>query len=761
MTPRSNSNPPKKILITGASGYVGQHLTASIGFLGLKDSGNRGCRYQLYCTYNSLSTYEDDLKLIFDDHQRLLHPSIVSITPIQINFNDYDGNNNYVSKIRSLCGTDGIDLIVHLGALSDKEYCEEHPKEAWSVNCPIGLLELDAPIIYLSTDEVYEGNRQCFYKEEFDNTIPINVYARTKLAFDRVLLRGDPITNAKRQSALMRHVRDRIGLLSNEELGESIECRSYMPDICYSPLPNPGSVILRSSMILGPLAPFAHGCSRGECPTFLQTVASQISSSKPSQHLTNIFRSVVHVNDVVHTIKHFVHKALNGQELTPYRQELVHVEVYNLGGSKRESHYDVALEVARRLKVDESLILPVRGESVGEGNAVKAGGALRQPNVSMNVDKLMRELGLKRMKSLTSVVKASFYCLPSLYRYARQNLTRDNCHFTFAASHEPVLRIQPNEMVHIETFDCFKGAYFEMVDEECDNYALHEQPRPVANPESVIVERSKQNPVTGPIFVEGALPGDILSVKIHHIHPRRRGVTSSFGPGIGQLGGKVRRSCFRYFDIGKDRQFAVMSRDNGKEGGESNTALPDIVIKCQPMLGVIGVAPAEGEIDTMPAGKHGGNLDNNENGIQSTIHIQVNTPGALLSIGDMHAAQGDGEICGCGIEISGDVLLSCSIIKKQQEKKKNEYPITETATKWITHGVAVEDIPTATSLACEEAATLLVNEWGFTYEDALVYLGVAGNLGLCQSIHPCQGTVIAKMSVPKIAACPRPYRDLT
>lgn len=61
------------------------------------------------------------------------------------------------------------------------------------------------------------------------------------------------------------------------------------------------------------------------------------------------------------------------------------------------------------MRVDESLIFPVRGEFVGEGNAVKAGGALRQPNVSMNVDKLMRELGIQRMKSLTSVVKASFY----------------------------------------------------------------------------------------------------------------------------------------------------------------------------------------------------------------------------------------------------------------------------------------------------------------------------------------------------------------
>src|SRR6056300_1008779 len=70
---KMSTSPPKKILITGASGYVGQHLTASIGFLGLKDNdNNKGRRYQLYCTYHSLDTYEDDLKLIFDENQRLL-----------------------------------------------------------------------------------------------------------------------------------------------------------------------------------------------------------------------------------------------------------------------------------------------------------------------------------------------------------------------------------------------------------------------------------------------------------------------------------------------------------------------------------------------------------------------------------------------------------------------------------------------------------------------------------------------------------------
>ena len=179
------------------------------------------------------------------------------------------------------------------------------------------------------------------------------------------------------------------------------------------------------------------------------------------------------------------------------------------------------------------------------------------------------------------------------------------------------------------------------------------------------------------------------------------------------------------------------------------------------MLGVIGVAPdgdATTHVPTMPAGKHGGNLDDRMNGNGSTIYLRVNNRGALLSLGDMHASQGDGEICGCGVEISGEVRLSCRVLKMKSTPV--EFPVTETESYWHTHGVAVENIPGATAVACEEAARLLVDQWGFTMEDAFVFLSVKGNLGLCQACHPDKGTQIARMSVPKIDACPRPFRCL-
>ena len=302
---------------------------------------------------------------------------------------------------------------------------------------------------------------------------------------------------------------------------------------------------------------------------------------------------------------------------------------------------------------------------------------------------------------------------------AKHYLSRDHHTFSFSASHPPALRVFPGELVHVQTWDCYKGA--------------------ITTPENALlpIPDSEINPATGPIFVESAEPGDTLAVTIHHIQPGPRGVARTY-PGNGQLQHLIKSAYARFFDV-----------IDGTVTMNEKVSFPS-----SPMLGVIGVAPETGEILTMPAGKHGGNLDNNLNGIGATIYLPVKHSGALLGIGDMHASMGDGEICGTGIEIAGDVLISVEVIKGIG----TDYPVTETATSWVTHGVAVEDLPAALQIACEEAAQLLVKHWDFTIEDAFIFLSVQGNLGIAQAVHPSSGTVIAKMVVPKLEACPSPFK---
>ncbi len=303
---------------------------------------------------------------------------------------------------------------------------------------------------------------------------------------------------------------------------------------------------------------------------------------------------------------------------------------------------------------------------------------------------------------------------------ARHFLSREHHNFSFSSAHPAALVVLPGEFVHVQTWDCYRGA--------------------ITNAENALlpIDASLINPATGPIFVTGAQPGDTLSVTLHEILPGPRGVARTY-PGEGQLQASIHKPFAQFFDV-EDGLVTMNER---------------VSFKAAPMLGVVGLAPLSGEISTMPAGKHGGNLDNNKNTIGSTIHLPVHHEGGLLAIGDMHAAMGDGEICGTGIEIAGDVLLSTQLIKGIG----TEYPVTETANSWITHGVApVENIYGAMQIACEEAAGLLISQWGFTAEEAFIFLSVQGNLGIAQAVHPAQGTVIAKMEVPKISACPKPFK---
>jgi amidase len=395
---------------------------------------------------------------------------------------------------------------------------------------------------------------------------------------------------------------------------------------------------------------------------------------------------------------------------------------------------------------------------------------------------------------------------------AKHFVSKEHTQCEFSSAHPPVIRVDPGELMHVETRDCFDGRIqpgklrsweTKHASRNQRNSNGSSKPQQQNNESSggtyvngsILddIPRAQTNPVTGPIYVNGAKQGDVLAVTLLDIRPKGVGV-GCCGTWGGQLSFWMTKNstALRFFDMSRCGNIVTM-RDLESNNRQRPGSMPPrkrlgpISFPARPMLGVVGVAPSplEGDpIGTIPAGKHGGNLDNPANGIGSTIYIPIHHPGGLLSIGDMHASQGDGEIAGAGVEIGGDVLLKCTILKHEDlygcsyaddddhhETKdasttegiplKLEYPVTETPSHWITHGVVIEDIPKTTVIACQEAAKILIGQWGFSKEEAFIFLSVRGDLGICQACHPDKGTQIAKVSVPRLDnLCPRAFRAL-
>jgi amidase len=298
-------------------------------------------------------------------------------------------------------------------------------------------------------------------------------------------------------------------------------------------------------------------------------------------------------------------------------------------------------------------------------------------------------------------------------------ISRDDHVWSFDADSQPVVVVDPGTVIEFETWDCFTG----QVQSEEDTVEK--------------IDLTRVNSATGPFGVRGAEPGDTLSVTLIDIRPDERGAAMCI-PEWGQLIDTVKSPTTRIFKVADG---IVTMNDR-------------VSFPARPMFGVIGVAPASGDISTFFADRHGGNMDDHVNGIGATVHLPVFQSGAQLAIGDMHASMGDGEISGTGVEIGGVGVIKVDVIKN----KSTGWPVTETADAFYTHGTSSGDLDEALQYACEEAAKLLVDEWGFSREDAFIFLSVAGDLGIAQYCHPSPGSVIARMRVPKLPSNPGPFR---
>jgi amidase len=287
-------------------------------------------------------------------------------------------------------------------------------------------------------------------------------------------------------------------------------------------------------------------------------------------------------------------------------------------------------------------------------------------------------------------------------------IPRDRLTYEFSAASTPVARVAPGDRFVVETHDTSTGRIHRA--EDVPEFVRVRDPR-------------KVNPAAGPIFIEGAAPGDDLIVDIEAIRLAPIGfVRVLAGAGVLQDG------------IAPNG--VLMARVDGEHVvlGER------IRLPLRPMVGVIGTAPAAGVVYTAAPGVQGSNIDVNAITVGARVHLPVHVPGALLAIGDLHASMGDGEVSGTGIEIAGEVTVRVDVAPGAASAR----PWIETEDDWVTtgNGLTLED---AVEIAVEELVRLLMSRLDLSRTDAFLLVSARGDvrIGQCARIRGLDATAYA------------------
>lgn len=273
----------------------------------------------------------------------------------------------------------------------------------------------------------------------------------------------------------------------------------------------------------------------------------------------------------------------------------------------------------------------------------------------------------------------------------------DKAVYKMSGSNPPAACCQSGDTATFETLDCFGG---QIISAEQKMNGL---------------DWDHINPATGPLFIEGAQPGDVLKVEIQKIELDDHGVIAE-APGDGVTGKVLKDEATKIIPVVDDK---VLFNDK-------------LVFPVKAMIGVIGTAPADGmEIPTGTPDLHGGNMDCKMIGENTVLYLPVNVPGALLAMGDMHAVMGNGEVCVCGVEIGGRITVRVSVLKNC----KYPTPFLVSEDKAMT----IYSAPTLQEAA--EGATLrmrsfLIDELGMDEHEAGFLLSAAGDVEICQCVDP-------------------------
>lgn len=301
-------------------------------------------------------------------------------------------------------------------------------------------------------------------------------------------------------------------------------------------------------------------------------------------------------------------------------------------------------------------------------------------------------------------------------------------YFTYGP-HEPAIRVNPGDTIVAPTLDAAGN--------DSDGRPLSEEMKQKA-PGTTL---SSSNPLTGPFYVEGAEVGDTLNIQIEKISPNRQAAYSAIRPHFASfteedqdrrflLNEPLEEKYYRWH-LDLERNTAILETPKSR--------LRHVEIPLHPFIGSIGVAPRFGKVETSDApGDYGGNMDCVETKEGSTLYLPVFVRGAYLGFGDVHAAQGDGEICGIAVETSSQVKLRLDVIKS----KPIEWPRLEDG-EWIMVAGSSKSLIEAFKVAHYELLKWLTSDYGFDKWEGFQLLSQVGRCRVGNIVDP-RFTVVAK-----------------
>jgi len=279
-------------------------------------------------------------------------------------------------------------------------------------------------------------------------------------------------------------------------------------------------------------------------------------------------------------------------------------------------------------------------------------------------------------------------------------LSQDQTHNKFSRAIPPVLRVPSGAVIQVKTE--------EATDKQFDINATVDDVRNL--------KFDPIHPLTGPVYVEGAEPGDVLAVTLHKIELGTWGWTA-IAPGFGFLADEFKEPAIKTWSLEPDKKSVKFTEK--------------ISIPLRPFAGVMGVAPNTDEmLSTIPPRANGGNMDDPNIVEGSTVYFPVFVKGALFSIGDTHAAQGLGEVCGTAIEAPMRIIYEVNVIKGGRQIQEPQY---ETDDYYAVTGFGTT-LDEAAKKATRYMIDYLVAEHGLTRPDAYMLCSLAADLKIAEVV---------------------------